>query len=57
MLSNIITQIHLICNLQNKNTVYKGDHVSFKPAGAKYNDVVGRIRPEGLVFDTCAIHK
>jgi len=27
--------------------------MSFKPSGAAYNDVVGRIRPAGLVFDTC----
>jgi len=30
----------------------KGDRVTFKPSGATYNDVVGRIRPAGLVFDT-----
>jgi len=29
--------------------------VSFKPSRATYNDAGGRIRPAGLVFDTCAV--
>jgi len=29
--------------------------MSFKPSGATWNDVAGRIRPAGLVFDTCAL--
>jgi len=34
---------------------YKGDRVSLKPSGAASDDVVGRIRPAGLVFDTCVL--
>jgi len=29
--------------------------VTFKPSRATDNDVAGRIRPAGLVFDTCAV--
>jgi len=56
--SNITTWIHLIWNLQNKSTgnissisLRKGDHVSFKPSGASYNDAAVRIWP----VHTCAL--
>jgi len=59
--SYITTQIHFIWNLQNKSmghfssiSLRKGDHMSFRPSEATWNDEVGRIWPAGLVFDTCA---